>query len=38
MAAWKDIALNFAAEWLTFMLPIRKVLGSNLDPKTGYPD
>jgi hypothetical protein len=27
-----------AAEWLTFLLCISKVLGSNIDPETGYPD
>jgi hypothetical protein len=28
---------NFAVEWLTFLLRIREVPGSNLGPETGYP-
>jgi hypothetical protein len=29
---------NVAAEWITLLLCIRDVLGSNLDPETGYHD
>jgi hypothetical protein len=29
---------NVAAQWLAFLLRIRKVLGSNFDPETGYFD
>jgi hypothetical protein len=25
-------------EWLTYLLPIREVPGSNLGPETGYPE
>jgi hypothetical protein len=29
---------NIVIAWLTLLLRIREVLGSNLDPETGYPD
>jgi hypothetical protein len=30
--------LKFAAEYLTLLLHIREVSGSNIGPKTGYAD
>jgi hypothetical protein len=33
----KDL-LNIVVEWLTLLLCIQEVLGSNLGPETGYPD
>jgi hypothetical protein len=30
--------LRIVVEWLTFLLLIREVLGSNLGQETGYPD
>jgi hypothetical protein len=30
--------LNVAVKWLIFLLRIREVSCSNLDPETGYPD
>jgi hypothetical protein len=32
----KTLALNVAVKWLAFLLSIRDVLVSNLDPQTGY--
>jgi hypothetical protein len=32
------ITPNVMVEWLTFLLRIREVLGSNLGPETGYPE
>jgi hypothetical protein len=29
---------NVVVEWLTLLLRIRKLSGSNLGPETGYPD
>jgi hypothetical protein len=29
---------NVVVEWLTLLLRIREISGSNLGPKTGYPD
>jgi hypothetical protein len=29
---------NVVVEWLTFLLRIREVPGSNLGPELGYPD
>jgi hypothetical protein len=31
-------SLNVVVEWLTLLLHIREVPGSNLSPETGYPD
>jgi hypothetical protein len=33
----KSHALNVMVKWLTLLLRIREVLGSNLGPETGYP-
>jgi hypothetical protein len=33
----KDL-LNIVVEWLTLLLCIQEVLGSNLGPETSYPD
>jgi hypothetical protein len=30
--------LNVVVEWLSLLLLIREVSGSNLGPETGYPD
>jgi hypothetical protein len=30
--------LNVLVEWLTLLLNIREIPGSNLGPETGYPD
>jgi hypothetical protein len=30
-------SMNIVVEWLTFLLHIPKVPGSNLDPETSYP-
>jgi hypothetical protein len=30
--------LNIVVEWLTLLLCIREVLGSNVGPENGYPD
>jgi hypothetical protein len=29
---------NVVVEWLTLLLRIREISGSNFGPKTGYPD
>jgi hypothetical protein len=29
---------NVVVEWLTLLLLIREVLGTDLGPETGYPD
>jgi hypothetical protein len=43
LTLWNDglfqiILPNIVVEWLTFLLRIREVSGSNLGPQTGYPN
>jgi hypothetical protein len=38
-SCWFRLSLSkVVAEWLTLLLRTREVTGSNLSPKTGYPD
>jgi hypothetical protein len=32
------VTLNIMVEWLSLFIHIRELVGSNLDPETGYPE